>query len=139
MKNYVLDSYAILAYFQNEAGADDVEKLLVEAAAGKAALFMSVINYGEVAYIIQRKAGKEKKYLFLSIMNALPIEITGVDREFALGAADIKAERTISFGDCFALALARHVRGTVVTGDPEFEKIGDLVPIHWLPRKSRSR
>lgn len=139
MKSYVLDSYAVLAYLQNEAGADDVEKLLVEAAAGKAILFMSAVNFGEAACVIQRKAGQAKKYLFFSIMNVLPIEVTAVDGELALGAAEIKAAHAISFAGCFALALARRVRGTVVTGDPDFEKVGDLVPIHWLPRKSGSR
>lgn len=53
MKNYVLDSYAILTYFQNEAGAEKVEKLLADAETGDVRLFLSAVNLGETAYITQ--------------------------------------------------------------------------------------
>jgi len=35
----------------------------------------------------------------------------------------------LNFADCYALALARHVGGIVVTGDPEFKKTEGLVSI----------
>jgi ribonuclease VapC len=54
------------------------------------------------------------------------------DREIALGAAEIKAGHALSFAGCFAVALARRLGAAVVTGDPEFEKVGELAPIFWL-------
>ncbi len=135
MRNYVLDSYAMLAYFQNEAGAQSVQQLLSESASDESALFISCINLGEIAYITRRKSGPETAEFIVSAVDMLPIEVVGVDRELALGAAEIKADYPISYADCFALALAKRVGGTVVTGDPEFEKVGDQVPIQWLPRK----
>jgi len=65
----------------------------------------------------------------------LPIEIVGVDRELALGAAEIKAGYAESYADCFALALAKRVGGMVATGDPEIKKTADVVPVYWLPGK----
>ena len=135
MRNYVLDSYAMLAYFQNEAGSQYVQQLLSKSAADESALFISCINLGEIAYITRRKSGPETAEVIVSAVDMLPIEVVGVDRELALGAAEIKADYPISYADCFVLALAKRVEGTVVTGDPEFEKVGDLVPVHWLPRK----
>ncbi len=35
MKQYVLDSYALIAFFENEEGAQRVEEILKEMAAGK--------------------------------------------------------------------------------------------------------
>ena len=44
----VLDSYAVIAYFENEVGAKKVEELLWQAELGKRLLLMSIINWGEV-------------------------------------------------------------------------------------------
>ena len=135
MRNYVLDSYAMLAYFQDEDGAQSVQQLLSESTSGESALFISCVNLGEIAYITRRKSGAEMVEVILSAVDMLSIQVVGVDRELALSAAEIKAGYPISYADCFALALAKRVGGTVVTGDPEFEKVGDLVPVQWLPRK----
>lgn len=135
MRNYVLDSYAVLAYFQDESGAAEVERLLAEAAAGETALFLSAVNLGEAAYIISRKAGTDKRDLFLLAVEALPLRVVSADKELALAAAEFKANLPMAFVDCFAIALARLVGGAVVTGDPEFEKAEKLVPVFWLPRK----
>jgi len=35
MKNYILDTSAILTFIENEAGVEDVEKLLLDAVEGK--------------------------------------------------------------------------------------------------------
>jgi predicted nucleic acid-binding protein len=48
-------------------------------------------------------------------------------------AAEYKAEYSMSFADCFALASAIEHRATLVTGDPEFKKVGHLVEIAWIP------
>ena len=135
MRSYVLDSYAMLAYFQNEDGAQSVQQLLAESVLGESALFISCINLGEIAYITRRKAGPETADVLVSAIDMLPIEVVDVTRELALSAAEIKAGYSISYADCFALALAKQVGGVVVTGDPEFKKVGDLVPIQWLPPK----
>jgi ribonuclease VapC len=133
VKNYVLDSYAILTYFQDEAGAQLVQQLLSDSVSGEAELFISSINLGEIAYIARRKAGQEKAEAALSAVDLLPIKIVDVDKDLALGAAEIKADYPISYAGCFALALAERLEGIVVTGDPEFQKVNDLVPIQWLP------
>lgn len=48
-------------------------------------------------------------------------------------AAHIKAEHAIPYADAFAAALAQHTRAALVTGDPEFELLEDVLDIYWLP------
>ena len=36
--------------------------------------------------------------------------------------------------DCFAVASARKNNAVIMTGDPEFKKIEQLVEIEWLDR-----
>jgi ribonuclease VapC len=139
MKSYVLDSYAVLTYFQNEKGADQVEEMLRDAVQGKVTLSLSTVNLGEVVYITQRKVGEEGRHKLLSALDLLPLTVIDADRDLALLAAGIKAEHAISFADCFALALALQSGGAVITGDPEFKKGEKIAPIIWLPEKPKQK
>jgi PIN domain nuclease of toxin-antitoxin system len=54
---YVLDSFALLAYLEGERGRPRVRELLAGAEAGVHAIFLSLINLGEVLYITERENG----------------------------------------------------------------------------------
>jgi PIN domain nuclease of toxin-antitoxin system len=132
MKEAVLDSYALLAYLDDEPGAEKVQGLLQEAAKGKTALFMSVVNWGEVYYSLCRSKGEERAEDFLLIIEQLPIKLVNTDKESMYKVARIKAYHSIALGDCFAAALAIERRAPVLTGDKEFENLGKMVKIEWL-------
>lgn len=57
MKKYVMDSYAMIAFFEDESGADRVSKILNEIVERKAKGFMSVMNWGEIFYNTMREQG----------------------------------------------------------------------------------
>lgn len=121
MAKYVLDSYALLAYFRNEQGAEKVEHLLNEAVANKHELYLTVINAGEVYYMSHRKDGAEKAETVWKALQQFPLHIFHADLEFTLAAAKIKAKYSISFADAFAAALAVMQKATLLTGNPEFK------------------
>jgi uncharacterized protein with PIN domain len=55
----VLDSWALIAFFEDEPAAEDVEKLLQQAADEKHKLLMSIVNWGEVYYSTMREVSQE--------------------------------------------------------------------------------
>lgn len=120
MANFVLDSYAMLAFFRNEAGGERVAQLLNEAAEGKHLLFMTCINAGEVYYMAYRKDGREKAALVWKALYQFPITITDADSIVTLKAANIKAQHKLSYADAFAAALTISKKATLLTGDDEF-------------------
>jgi ribonuclease VapC len=132
VKGFVLDSYALIAYFEDEPGAGKVERILEQAEKGKARLFMSIINWGEVYYSIHRSKGAEKAEEAALIMEQLPIKFIVADRNIAYRAAKLKANHAIAFGDCFAAALAAGMAYPLLTGDKEFKKLGDGLTVEWL-------
>ncbi len=132
MKGLVLDSFALLAYFEDEPGAEKVQRLLEQAEKGKAVFFMSVVNWGEVYYSLCRSKGREKAEDSLLIIEQLPIRLVAVTKDFMYRVAQVKAKHPIALGDCFAAALAVEHGCPVVTGDREFEKLGKLVSVEWL-------
>lgn len=129
---YIFDSYALLAYFQAEAGGEKVRQILTDAAAGQATVLLSVISLGEIYYIVARKKGKEKAMEIMADMNHLPIEIINAETARVLAAADIKAQYPLSYGDAFVAAAAEEFSGTIVTGDPEFSQLQCRMSLLWL-------
>lgn len=132
-ERYVLDSFAVLAYLQGEGGAKEVRSILEKAAAGQAEVAMTVLNLGEVLYIVEREESLEAAQAVLATIDSLPVVQHVVTRPLALRAAHFKARHRMSYADCFAAALAAELRTSVVTGDPEFHSVEEEVPVVWLP------
>ncbi len=128
----VLDSFAVLAYLQAEKGAQQVKELLHQAANGQLTVLMTVINLGEVYYITSRVYGQERAEEVLAMLKHLPIKLVVVDEKLALEASRIKAKHPLSYADAFAVTLAQRHSIPVVTGDPEFSCIENLVSVKWL-------
>ena len=132
---YVLDSYAVLAYLKEEIGYEMVLKKIEEAKEGKIRLFMSLINLGEVLYIVERERGLAKAQEVLALIDELPVVIELADYELTLAAAHLKAQYPIAYADCFAAALAQQKEAVLMSGDPDFEKVAEVVALEWLPKR----
>lgn len=134
MATKVLDSWALIAFFEDEPPADAVEKLLQQAAAEKHKLLMCVVNWGEIYYNTMRAVSQEAAEQKGREIATLPIEIVGVDDDLALArqAAIFKAKHKMAYADCFAAALAKIKNAEIVTGDPEFKEIEKEVKVSWL-------
>jgi ribonuclease VapC len=130
---FTLDTFALLAYLRDERAAARIEKLLQDARQGKCRLYVSIINLGEILYITERRGGVEKVQDALALLRQLPIEVLPADEQAVFAAAHIKANYAVSYADSFAIAAAHRVVGTVITGDPEFDAVKDIVSIEWLP------
>ncbi len=104
MANFVLDSFALLAFFMNENNAEKVSELLHDAANEKHALYMTCINAGEVFYMSYRKDGQVKAEIAWKALLQFPINFVDADMEFTLAAAKLKARYRFSYADAFAAA-----------------------------------
>jgi uncharacterized protein len=130
----VLDSWALIAFFEDEPAAEEVEKLLVKAEAGIHKLLLSVVNLGEIYYNTMRKVSQEAAEQKAREIAGLAIEIVPVDTDLNLvrQAAIYKATKKLSYTDAFAAALAKIKNAELVTGDPEFKEIENEIKIAWL-------
>lgn len=129
---FVLDTFALLAYLQDETGASRVETLLERAAKEKCRLCISTINLGEMLYIIERREGVAKTQDALALIRQLSLEILPADEQAVFAAAHIKASHALCYADAFAVASAIQESAVVVTSDPEFEAVAALVTVEWL-------
>lgn len=129
---YLLDSFALLAYLDDEPGKERVLQLLTQADSRKCRLVMCLVNLGEVLYIVERERGLALAQSVLALVESLPIELLEASRDLVLDAAHVKAHHALSYADAFAVATAMRERAIVLTGDPEFETVGELVKAEWI-------
>jgi len=132
MKQYVMDSFAIIAFFEDEPGADRVSLVLRSLLDRKAKAYMSVINWGEVYYNVLRDQGVEIAEKVIGQLRQYPIELVDADKSLTYEAAKSKGRYRIAYADCFAAALSHRLNAEIVTGDPEFKKLEGDYSILWL-------
>lgn len=132
MSAKVLDSFALIAYFRDEPGAEAVEQMLIAASKKDSPLHMTDVNYAEVKYSIVKKDGATAWVEAAKVLEGLPIEFHSTTRALADVAADFKARFKLSLADAFAAALAKEKKAELVTGDPEFRPLERDIRIHWV-------
>jgi ribonuclease VapC len=136
MPAVVLDAFALLAWLQDEPGAEQVEAYLAEASAGRAQVLISAINLGEVYYLLaRRQAGATAEALWQDLRRGrVPLRAVPATWSRVRAAARLKARFLISYADAFAAALALERSAPLVTGDPEFGPLerGAGLQVVWL-------
>lgn len=136
-RRYLLDSFAILTWLQNEAGAQTVEDLLAEANRKDEKLLLHEVNLAEVYYFSIRRVGEEQTRSIGAQLLTLPIHVASSTPEILWQSALLKAKYALSLADAFAGATAIEHDATIITGDPEFEAISHLVDITWINGRRR--
>ena len=129
---YVFDSHALLVFFQKEQGSEVVAEILRKAVKQRQDRLISIINLGEIIYMTKRRFGDNKKVEILGRVYQLGFTVLPAPDPLVFQAAELKAEYTISYADCFALACALEHSAILVTGDPDFKKVAHLVKVQWI-------
>ena len=135
---FVLDSFALIGYLENEPFADRIEKYLKLAKRAEATLYLHAIHLGEVYYITLREQGQNAADLAYARIKAFPLTfINKIDEALLLKAASLKAGYPISYADSFAAALANINNCALLTGDPELNVLEkeSVISIAWLAGK----
>ena len=129
---FLFDSHALLAFFQNEAGAEVVYNILKKSMEQGLDRLICVINLGEIIYMTKKRFDDRKKLEILGRIHQLSFKVLPIPDSLVYKAAEIKAEYPISYADCFVVACAQEHDAAIVTGDPEFKHAEHLAKIEWI-------
>ena len=134
-ERYILDTFALVALFDNETGGPIVAAILNDESNE---LHLSIINLGELFYTVLRERGVGAAQMERDTVMLQPnLSVDAATWPRVEAAASLKARGGISYADAFAAALAMEFDAQLVTGDQEFAKLessGDL-KVLWLPRR----
>ena len=134
-RRFVLDSFAVIAFLQDEKGADKVEEILKEAERGKTKLYMHVLNLGEVYYNVFKDEGENLANSVWAKIKNYPVEfVDDLSENFLLSAERIKGTYPISYADAFAAATSIEKEAMLITGDPDFKLLerDGKIKVLWI-------
>jgi PIN domain nuclease of toxin-antitoxin system len=124
-RSLVLDACALIAFLNDEDGAEEVEKLLQEGERRPGSLLLHEVNLLEVYYGIYREESEAMARQVLRRIADLPIEVVrGLAEQVFFQAGKWKATYGVSLADSIALAEAKCRNVPLVTCDHhEFDKL----------------
>ena len=128
---YAIDAQPLVGAFRQEACRPIVQAAVSAALEERITLRLTAINAGEVEYGVERALGATAGHQALESIQ-LWTEIQWIDLELASRASWFKLRSGMGYADCFAAALAHRDGIPLITGDPDFHRVEDLVRIAWL-------
>jgi ribonuclease VapC len=128
---YALDTWAVIAYLGDGPSASQIADLSASAHEESIPILMTVVNVGEVWYIIAREVSEEEANNSIKELHDLRIQFVDVDWELTREAARFRSHHKMSYADCCAAALAKNRNAELVTGDKEFKTLQDEIKISW--------
>jgi predicted nucleic acid-binding protein len=131
-KSFVLDSWSIIAFLEDEPSGQKIADQIATAHDEGIPIYMSVVNVGEVWYIIAREISETEADGSIKQLRELRIQFKDADWELTKEAARFKSQHRMSYADCYAAALAIAMKADLVTGDTEFKAIEGAVNIKWV-------
>ena len=134
---FLLDTSAIFALTDREAGADRVEALLDRAAVGECALYACAASLMEIFYIALQEEGEDEAAQLVGLVKSWPVAWIIPDEKTFLLAARFKAFHRLSFADAVIAAAASLAEATLVHKDPEFTQLAGEIDLENLPFKAR--
>lgn len=87
---------------------------------------VSTVNISEVYFWVARYYDEATAAEKLKTIEKR-CSVVEVDKEIAISAAKIKIESKLGLADSIIMATARHVRGKIVTGDPDMKAFKDVI------------
>jgi predicted nucleic acid-binding protein len=127
MTAWLLDTSALLALRDNEAGADRVAALLQAAASGEQQCHGCFMSLMEIYYRVWKDEGQQAGHQAYQQCMVLPIAWLHESPELLERAASLKATQPLSLADAWIAAAALQLQATLVHKDPEFENLPDLL------------
>lgn len=120
MNRYLLDTSALLTLRDNEDGADQVAKILMQSQQRKAHCYGCFMSLMEVLYRVWKDENEAEGKLAYQQCLSLPIEWVHEDKALLEKAAEIKANHQLSLADAWIGAAAILHDLVLIHKDPEF-------------------
>lgn len=131
-KAFVLDTWSVIAYLDDEPAGQQVADLIADAHEKAIPVLMCIVNAGEVWYLLAREVSESDADSAIDELHKLGVKFVDVDWKLTRLAATIKSKHRMSYADCYAAALAKSEKADLVTGVGEFKQVEPEVKVQWL-------
>lgn len=126
MSKYILDSWAWIEYFEGSSKGQRVKNIVLDS---RNEVFTHCVSAAELVSKAKR-TGKDVEALWLALTTNSKILEAGTEdsKDVGITHANTKSRnRNFGLADAFVLASARKLKAKIVTGDPDFKNIDDVI------------
>lgn len=131
-KVLVFDTWSIIAYYEDEPTGERVAQLIADANENSTPMWMSVVNAGEVWYIMARRTSQSEADATINELHNIGIQFDNAEWKISRQAGVFKSKHKMSFADAYAAALSLQKNAHLVTGDKEFLQLENDIKVLWL-------
>ena len=128
----LLDAYGLLLFLQKEGPYQVIKTIFRDAQSKNDPVLINEMSIGEIFHVTARNHSIEKAEAFLPLLEVLPMEIVSNNLEDILRAARIKGQYRVGYISALVTVTAERENAVLLTGDPEFRKVEDVINIKWL-------
>ncbi|MDZ4383198.1 MAG: PIN domain-containing protein [Thermodesulfovibrionia bacterium] len=129
--SYVLDTSALLTLWNDEEGADIVERIMRSGVL----IYVSFMTFMEGRYRLWKNVGKGESDEFSQYLELLPVKRVNINDLIFEKSVEIKATNNLSVCDSWIIATAITTNSVLVHKDPEFEQVKKKIKLKTLPYK----
>lgn len=123
----LLDTKPLIKLFAEEKGWEKVKEILSQIEAGELEAGISVITLTEIYYkYLQEQRPDLAKTRTEQLKHALYLKKLEINQDIAIKAGEFKGKYRVSIADAFIAASAFSEDATVISDDPDFQKIPDI-------------
>ena len=126
----MLDTSALLALRDDEAGAERVHRIIDAVRKRRASAYVSFMTRMELLCRIAASEGDEAAASAVRLLDALPLQWVTCEPAILVEAARIKLRGGLSVADAWIAATAALRQAVLVHKDPEFATVADLAQEH---------
>jgi ribonuclease VapC len=120
---YLFDTKALIAFFNEEGGADFVQELLAKVDEGKVEGLISSITLTEIHYVYSGAVGKDTAKKRVEQVQMSKLRIVSIDAEVAVKAGEYRTH-AIPIADALIAGCTWFTNARIVTDDEHFGKLG---------------
>jgi len=131
-EKFILDAGSMLAYLNNENGAETIGEILERGGRKEAKVFITAMDLAEIFHIVLKKEGRDKALKTILLIKNLPVECIGLDESLLMLAGEIRVQFPLSLGDALVAAVAKTRKAKVITGDRDFRGMEKEIECVWI-------
>ena len=128
----LLDAYGLLLFLQKEGPYQIIKTRFRDAQDNGNPILINEMSVGEIFHVTAHVHSIEKAEAFLPLLEVLPLETISNNLENVLQAARIKAQYALGYISALVTVTAERENAVLLTGDPEFHKVEEVIDIQWL-------
>ena len=129
---FVLDACAMLAYLNNENGAEFIGEILEKGNRKEVKIFLTEMDLAEIFHIVLKQEGRERALKAMLLIKTLPVECIAMDEPLLMLAGEIRIQFPLTLGDALVAALAKSKKAKLITGDNDFKSLEKEIECVWI-------